>query len=182
MLDSSARGSTFQLVLYLVRDPFRTTWTRWWGCATMAWRVRSTSASSPPWQPVPSPSCCVPFPGPGDKLPASESPSACLAAPCPPLRVRLCLSVLHARCCTSAGNETMTTSTRRIRSTPGPGGWAPRTPTSPTCTASAATAAAWAARAASSRLRRPSPTPPCPTTCEPIGAKRVYIWRVPAAL
>ena len=38
----------------------------------MAWRACSTSASSPPWQPVPSLSCCVPFPGHGDKLPAGQ--------------------------------------------------------------------------------------------------------------
>lgn len=51
---------------------FRTTLMRWWGCATTGWRECSTSASSPPWQPVPSLSCCVPFPGRGDKWPAGE--------------------------------------------------------------------------------------------------------------
>lgn len=55
-----------------VCDLFRTTWMRWWGCATTGWRACSTSASSPRWQPVPSPSCCVPFPGPGDKSPAGQ--------------------------------------------------------------------------------------------------------------
>lgn len=55
-----------------VHDPCRTTWMPWWACATTAWRACSTSASSPAWQPVPSPSCCVPSPGPGDRLPAGE--------------------------------------------------------------------------------------------------------------
>lgn len=60
----------------------RTTWMRWWGCAMMGWKVCSTSASSLSWQPVPSLSCCVPFPGHGDKLPAGQFSllSACLPA------------------------------------------------------------------------------------------------------
>ncbi len=57
---------------YCLFDLFRTTWMRWWGCAMTGWRVCSTSASSPSWQPVPSLLCCVPFPGHGDKLPAGQ--------------------------------------------------------------------------------------------------------------
>lgn len=55
-----------------VRDLCRTTWMPWWVFAMTAWKACSTSASSPAWQPVPSPSCCVPSPGPGDRSPAGE--------------------------------------------------------------------------------------------------------------
>lgn len=68
---------------FSVFDLFRITWMPWWGCATTGWRVCSTSASSPPWQPVPSLSCCVPFPGRGDKLPAGQfvlCAGSCLSA------------------------------------------------------------------------------------------------------
>lgn len=65
-------ASAFLFVLYYAFDLSRTTWMQWWGCAMTGWRVCSTSASSPPWQPVPSLSCCVPFPGHGDKLPAGQ--------------------------------------------------------------------------------------------------------------